>query len=373
MHLFATLPIGGAENLLLSILSLLNSNKYKSTVCTLGERGILANQIEGLGIEILELGLLKKGKNRNKIVNSLTDIIEKNNIDLLHCHLYHANYLGRLAAKKAKIPCIISIHNTYTNPKWHRRLINYWLAKKHTHKIIAGSQEIKQDILKYDFVSSDLIEIIPNSIDLKKSTSYLTKIEARRKINIPTNTYTIGTLGRLEKQKGHCFLIDALAILKRSNLNIKLLIIGSGREEINLKRQAELLDLTDNIFFLGTRIDIGDLFRAMDLFVMPSLWEGLSLAMLSAMAANLPVVATQVGGVKEVLGHNDRGFIVPPYDAEKLADQIIWCINNTNLTNEIALKGASFVRSNYSDTAMIKKLELIYEHALKSSEPTLQN
>jgi glycosyltransferase involved in cell wall biosynthesis len=104
----------------------------------------------------------------------------------------------------------------------------------------------------------------------------------------------------------------------------------------------------------------------MDLFVMPSLWEGLSLAMLSAMAAGLPVVATDVGGVAEVLGRDERGLVVPPGDATALATRIGWCHANREECFRLGAEGASHVRSSYSDQAMVARVEAVYERVMHS-------
>jgi glycosyltransferase involved in cell wall biosynthesis len=364
LHLFVTLPVGGAENLLISILGRLNKDRYESVVCTLGEQGVLGKEVVALGVPLVELGLKCRNGNRSRLVHELTDLIRHERIDLVHTHLYHANFYGRLAARRAGVPCVISIHNTYTRPKWHRRLANWWLAR-HTAAILAGSTEIRRDIIRFDRVPEQLIEVIPNSVDLSRSESSLSRADARTALNLNEADYILGTVGRLEEQKGHRFLIDALAYLRDKGLDIVLLLVGEGREEPALRARAERLGLGEKALrFLGTRSDLGDLFRAMDLFVMPSLWEGLSLAMLSAMAAKLPVVATDVGGVGAVLGKDERGLVVPPGDAMVLAARIEWCHAHRTECAHLGAEGAAHVRSNYSDQAMVARVESVYERVI---------
>lgn len=366
LHVFVSLPVGGAENLLLSNLRLLDPARYQSVVCTLGERGVLAAEVGALGVPLVELGLMRASGGKAAVVQALVDVIRRERIDLVHTHLYHANYLGRLAARRAGVSCVASIHNTYTRPKWHRRVINWWLARRHTGAIIAGSEEISRDILRYDRVNPDLVEVIANSVDLSRSASTLSREAARAALGLPDTAYVLGTIGRLEEQKGHRFLLDALEKLRASGLDAVLLLVGSGREEAALREQAARLQLGEAVRFLGTRSDLGDLFRAMDIFVMPSLWEGLSLAMLSAMAGGLAVVATDVGGVPEVLGQNVRGFVLPPGDADALAAQIAWCHAHPQETAHAAEAGDAYVRANYSDTAMVRRLEAVYRRALQA-------
>ena len=363
LHLFVTLPVGGAENLLLSILGKLDPTGFSSVVCCIGEKGAVGEQVIGRGFPLVELGFLDRGGYDRRVVPALADLIRHEKIDLVHSHLYHANFYGRLAAKKAGVPCVASIHNTYTKPKWHRCLINRYLAR-HTAAIIAGSEEIRRDIIRYDHVAESLVTVIPNSVDLTRSESTLSRVEARQRLGLAPDAVVLGTVGRLEEQKGHRFLIDAVGLLRERGIRCTLLLVGEGRLESQLRAQTAQLGLEDGVRFLGTRGDLGDLFRAMDLFVMPSLWEGLSLAMLSAMAAGLPVVATTVGGVPQVLGNDEYGYTVAPADPGALADRIASCFANPDATVALGKKGARQVRENYSDEAMVRRLERVYERVL---------
>lgn len=364
LHLFVTLPVGGAENLLLSILRRLDPQRFSSQVCCIGERGELGGQVIAMGYPLTELHLLGKGGMDRRVVPALVELIRRENIDLVHSHLYHANFYGRLAARKAGVPAVASIHNTYTKHKWHRQLANWYLSR-HTAAIIAGSEEIRQDVVRHDFVPASLVEVIPNSVDLARSHSGLSRAEARQRLGLPENATVLGSVGRLEEQKGHRFLIEALARLKQSGEDAYLLLVGDGREAAMLKSLSARLGLEQQVMFLGTRGDLGDLFRAMDLFVMPSLWEGLSLAMLSAMAAGLPVIATAVGGVRQVLGEEEYGYTLPVGDAEALAAKIRACLAAPADMAQMAEKGRRHVCDNYSDEAMVRRLEAVYTRVLQ--------
>lgn len=368
LHLFVTLPVGGAENLLLSILRRLDPQRFSSLVCCIGERGALGEQVMAMGFPMTELHLLNKGGLDRRVVPALVNLIRRERIDLVHSHLYHANFYGRLAARKAGIPAVASIHNTYTKHKLHRQLANWYLAR-HTAAIIAGSEEIKQDVVRYDFVPESLIEVIPNSVDLARSHSSLSREQARQRLSLPEGVLVLGTVGRLEEQKGHRFLIEALALLRQRGMDVCLLLIGDGREAPALKGLSASLGLEQRVMFLGTRSDLGDLFRAMDMFVMPSLWEGLSLAMLSAMAAGLPVVATSVGGVRQVLGDDEYGFTVPPGDATVLASRIEACLATPEELVRMGEKGRRQICENYSDEAMVRRLEAVYLRVLRGCAP----
>ena len=364
LHLITRLPTGGAERLLVSILRQLDHTRFRSIVCCIEEGGDLAGEIEALGIPLIILGRKKKGHDRS-IVPSLCDLIKTHDIDLVHSHLYRANLYGRLAAKRCGVPAIASIHNTYTKPKWHRRLMNWWLSR-YTAKIIAGSDEVRRDIERYDWVPARLIETLPNCIDLRRVETRLSRSEARQRLGFDDQHIVLGTVGRLEKQKGQIFLLRAFARLVNAadfpaGRHLRLIIVGDGRERETLQEAAVTLDIADKVAFLGTRQDTADLFKAMDLYVMSSLWEGLSLAKLEAMAANLPVIVSDVGGAAEVLGDNEFGLRVPPGNAEALASAIRRLIENPDLRADLADKGRQRVVSGYSSEVLMQRLQTLYQ------------
>jgi glycosyltransferase involved in cell wall biosynthesis len=366
LHLFVSLPVGGAENLLLSILKNLDPQRFQSLVCCIGERGALGERVIDMGTDLVELHRLRQGGWDGAIVRELAALITKEKVALVHSHLYHANLYGRLAAAKAGVPAIVSVHNTYTKPKWHRRAINWYLSR-HTSAIIAGSAEIKRDVVRFDHVQGDLVEVIPNSVDLSRSLSRLTAQQARDRLGLPPGCVVLGTVGRLEEQKGHRYLLQALALL-HGGMDVRLLLIGEGRERMALESLVRQLHLDEQVIFLGTRSDLGDLFRAMDLFVMPSLWEGLSLAMLSAMAAEVPVLATSVGGVTEVLGDDQYGRTVLPGDARALAEGIMDCLQQKEASRQRAILARKRVEDHYSDRSMVARLEAVYQRILEGGQ-----
>jgi len=374
LHIFTSLPVGGAENLLLNTVKGLDPKRFKSSICCIKEKGEIGEEIESLGFSVFVLHHLQKGGRDPQITQAIVELIQQEAINIVHTHLYHANYYGRLAAKATNIPALASIHNTYSQrPKLHRRWINWQLAK-HTYRIIAGSPDIKRDILRWDKVADNKVEVIPNTVDLKQSSSKLSQQQAREKLGLAPKALVLGTVGRLEEQKGHRILLEALPDLIKYYPHLRLLLIGDGRLRETLEQQSKALGLTKHVLFLGTRRDLGDLFRAMDIFTMPSLWEGLSLAMLSAMAAGLPTIATDVGGVGDVLlkpniarEQRDQhyGYVIPSDNAKALRDAICNLIDDRELAAQLAQAGKAHVQQHYSHEAFIRRLMAIYEEMME--------
>lgn len=363
LHVFTTLPVGGAEHVLLSTLGNLNKDKYESLVCCIQDKGVLGEQVIKMGFPLIELHLMHKKGWDGQVVRELSRIIREEHVDLVHSHLYHANLYSRIAAWRSGVPAVITVHNTYLKRKWYRQLLNRLLAKV-TGAIVAVSEDIRADVLRYDKVPEKLVHVIPNGIDLTRVASTLSSVQARQRLGLSADDFVLGTVGRLEEQKGQRYLIQAVGDLKASGIGVKLLIIGDGRLREELEKQIQQLNVQDSVSLLGTRKDVADILKAVDLFVMPSLWEGLSLAMLEAMAAGIPVVATDVGGVSQVFGDNEYGYRIQPGSAQALADKIAYCLASKENVARMAKKGQQLVREKYSSQNMVRNLEKIYRAVL---------
>lgn len=368
LHLITRLPIGGAERLILGILRNLDAEQFESVVCCIQDRGELAEEAEALGIPVIALDLMQRGGHDRQVVPALRKVMREQRIDLVHTHLYHANLYGRLAARREGIPVIASVHNTYKKRKWYRHLINRWLARK-TYVVTAGSADVERDLLDVDRLPKTKVVRLPNSIDLARVETSLSVTDAKQRYGFAPSDLVIGTVGRVEEQKGQAFLLEAFATLRRrpEGDNLKLLLVGDGRLLPQLKETAERLGIAQACSFPGNIAKLAEVYRAIDIFVMPSLWEGLSLAMLEAMAAGLPIVATEVGGARDVLGENQWGLLVPAHDSAALALAITRLLESPRERAEKASAGAERVRKHYSVTALTSQLTNIYLAAMEAN------
>jgi len=368
LYLIVDLPVGGAEIQLLNLVRHLDRDRYSPVVLCIGKNGPIGEEIAKEGVPVTELGLLRKGGGDRRIVTLLREFLRREKISLVHSHLYHANYFGRLAAFRERIPAVCTIHNTYAHPKIHRRLINRWLARK-TARIIAVSGPVREDIIRYDGVDPSKVVVIPNGVDPGRFDIPLTRVEARERLGIPAEHFLIGTVGRLEEQKGLRYLIDAVRMLRERGKNAFLLVAGSGREEVRLREQATRGGIEDAVFFLGARRDVPDLYRAMDVFALSSLWEGGPITLLEAMASGLPVVATPVGFVPEVVRDGVNGFLVPARDPAMLGEAL-WRVREDPVrAAEIGREGRETVRDRYTHRHLAEKVMAVYEEVLPGFSP----
>lgn len=374
LHLITRLPIGGAERLLIDVLRNLDPTQFESEVCCIQARGELASEIEEMGIVLHNLGRMRSKHFDLGAILALRQLIRERRIDLVHSHLYHANLYGRIAAWREQIPVVASVHNTYTQHKWHRRLVNRLLARV-SFCVTAPSADVELAIRRYDHVAAEKVVRLVNCIDLDRVTSNLEVAAAKRWLSIEPDDVVIGTVGRMEEQKGHGILLHAFAALRGLPgipvRSLRLLIVGDGRLRQATEARARQLGIVDACRFPGSVTRMADVYRAIDVFVMPSLWEGLSLAMLEAMAAGLPLVATDVGGVRDVLGDNLHGRLVPPGDATSLAHALAELLRDTRLRQELAASASQRVRDTYGVANLTRQLSNLYEMAVHAHKNPL--
>jgi len=278
--------------------------------------------------------------------------------DILHTHLYHPNLYGRLASVGLGIAGVVaSVHNSYTRVKLHRCLWNFLLSAI-TDKVLVSSPGVWQDVHTWDRVPAGKLEVFPYGIHLPDLD--VAADAARVRAELGVEGFVLGLVGRLEEQKGQRFLLAALPELSREIPDLTVLLVGEGRERDALRRLADELGVSSLVHFLGTRRDLPRLFRAMDVFVQPSLWEGLPLTLLMAMGARLPVVGTRVSGVTEVIEDGVNGLLVTPGDSGALAGAVLEFYRQPELRSRMAEAGRGTVESRYSQEAMLRRLEGIY-------------
>jgi glycosyltransferase involved in cell wall biosynthesis len=208
--------------------------------------------------------------------------------------------------------------------------------------------------------------LIPNGVEIKVFTeANQSLVEAlAQEWKIRSHTPVIGTLARLHEQKGHSYLLDAVAQLRREIPDVKALVVGDGELRPSLEQRTQALRLSDSVIFTGTRRDVPEILALLDVFVLPSLWEGLPIALLEAMAAGLPVVATRVGGVPEVVVDGETGLLVPPRDPDALSEAILTLLQDPDLRQKMGQAGQERVREYFSVERMVEETEALYERLL---------
>ena len=320
---------GGAQKQVFELSSKMKEGGHGVKV-VFGVPGILKERLEQVGISTIVLPEMQRDVNLIKEIKSFFDlmkILRKEKPDVVHLHSPKMGALGGLAARNTGIHKIIfTVHGWPFNEdrplsqKIILKLIS-WLTIIYSHQTIVLSEKEKGQVLKWPFVSQKII-VIPNGIN---EANFLDKESAREKIkkliskDIPINTTWIGTIAELHPNKGLKYALNTLSSLPNT-ISFHYFIIGEGEERHSLKGEV--------VSLLGFQPEASSLLKAFDIFLLPSIKEGLPYVILEAGLAEIPIIATNVGGISELITNNKDGLIVPSQDSEKLKTVLEFAMNN---------------------------------------------
>ena len=315
VHLISGLEFGGAEKMLLWAARHHNRNKFRLCVVSLMSGGTLARDIRSEGIDVHELGQ-RKGRLSPGTFIRLVKITRSFGPRFIQGHLFHSNILARLIAPF--IPGASALSTRHNEKDTITRVLAYALTSVLNAGTVVYSEAVLQHV-KHDNLFSRPLMLVPYGIDLFEHPDDRTRVRAQ--LGIMPDAFVWITVGRLTQQKGYGILVDAFhRIVSSCGKNPVLVIVGDGEERDALQRQVLERGLDRSVIFTGPRDDVYSLLSAADGYVLSSLWEGGPLVVLEAMAAGLPVVATRVGDVDNMVNNGVTGSVVEPSDQEGLAE-----------------------------------------------------
>jgi glycosyltransferase involved in cell wall biosynthesis len=295
-----------------------------------------------------------------KLIFSMREFIRKNGVDIVHCHGYKSNFYGLLASR-GRVPSVTTNHNWLTahwKLKIYCMLDSLWI--RFFDRIVAVSDEVKKDMVKHK-IPEVKIRVIDNGIALERFEKQVETGRMKTQLGLEERTRVIGTVGSLVVEKGHLYLLEAARPILDIVKDLKFLIIGDGPLRKLLEEKSEELGIKKHLIFAGQRKDIPELLMAMDIFVLPSIKEGLPMALLEAMAAKRPVIATRVGAIPKVIENKDIGALVEPKDILGLRDAMMSLINDPDRMNLLARRGFDRVYSDFSSDQMGKHYLELYK------------
>ena len=357
-HAFA---VGGAEEMVLNLVRHLPPH-YEPAVLCIHEAGPIGLEIQQTGVPFKVLGL-KPGLLRPFDVLRLQDFLYQCQPDIVHTFLLTGSLYGRFAAMMARVPVVIGTEvNVYERKRpWHVQA-ERWLMRG-TDAVIASAESVREFYIKQINADPAKVEVIYNAVDWSRLETTISREDMRRAMDVPVEGPLLGIIARLTEQKGHRVLLDALA--QRPDLSrAHLVIVGDGPLSAALQRQAAGLGIADRVRFLGARRDLGNLLSAIDVFVMPSFWEGLPLAMVLAMGAGLPVVATRVAGIPEVVQDGVNGLLVPPGESGELGAALSRVVNDDTTRVLLGQAARAFVRPRFGVDGYVNAITGLYDRLL---------
>jgi glycosyltransferase involved in cell wall biosynthesis len=365
----AVLDIGGVESHVLSILGNRDSNRFTYILFSeVSER--FSDKINALGVEIVRL---ERRHPLNPITSVwLAQVFKKKQVDIIHAHSPTAALWGRFAARNAGIPAVVTVHlpvdqyhggRNSLRARSGRRLyiaLDRWLnhCPSYTCKLIYVSQDVYQQQIASGQSPSETAVVIPNGIDLRPFRD-IDRGDARLHFSLSPGTKVITFVGRLDVQKGVDILVEAIAALKVPGLDFKLWLVGEGILHPELMNQVQGLGLTGEVMFWGYQDDIPLFLKASDIFVLPSRFEGMSIALLNGMAAGLPSVVARVGDNPVLVTDGMHGLVVTPGDVGELSNALLTLMTDQALCRRMAEAAQKQVQP-YTDVLMVRSLEGVY-------------
>lgn len=360
IQIIADSSLSGGPTHVLGILQNIDKTKFDSfLICPAGNLSREAKAIPGITViniamrSKFDLASVLEVKNEIAKIQTTGDPFAK---AIIHIHGIRAGFLTRLIIPRG-VKTIYTEHRFDADYRL-KNPINVLIQKKFltylnkkTDLIIAVSSSVEKFLLAQKIASEKQLLVVPNAINLEKS---------EKAKNKTTTSITIGTIGNLNRQKGQQYLIKAMPLVLAKFPDAKLEIIGEGEERFHLEKLINELNLANNVFLLGTKKDIKGYLASWNLFVLPSVAETFGIAILQAMNAGLPVVATRVGGIIDIVENNKSGVLVESKTPKTLADAIVKVLNNPELARRISNEASKrLVRFDW--TLVIKRLEEIYQ------------
>jgi glycosyltransferase involved in cell wall biosynthesis len=361
-HLIDTLEIGGAQKLLVLFAGEAKARGVQVTVISLTTRDsnpVIVADLESFGVKVIMLSIHKLYD--PTAIPTLIKVLRREKVEVLQTHLRHSNILGILAGMLAGAPVIGTLHSTHAQPTGRlyrlRFLAEQYLLRFCASRVIAVGRMIEE--VNRNRLVEKKMDIVPNPVSPLPFISQEERKQIRQGIAVDSNRFLILTVGRLQPEKGLQDLFIAFSRVLKKHSSAILIIVGSGEILDELQLQSASLGLDGNVQFLGSRNDVPKLMMAGDVYVSSSYREGLSLAMLEAMSAGMPILATKVGDT-EFLLNEGRGLIVEPRDSTALADGMCYLIENPEKMIEMGRAAREFVKLNYSPSPWMDRLLGIY-------------
>ena len=352
----------------------LDERRFRCVVCYLSGERDGKNPLDDR-IKTYYLGLKNNEISpwNSRARRALSDIFNNERIDVVNCHLQRTIGLTVAAARMARRPprLLATLHGLGSADSWKRRFGN-WFLYRGLDRVIGVSEAVRQDILRTNWgLKPDKVVTIHNGIDPAPFLKLHDKETLRQELfpDIHAKVW-FGTAGRLSKVKNHFRLLEAFRHCLEGCSESVLLLCGYGDAERELKEHALSLGITERVRFLGFRRDIAQVLATLDVFTLPSLREGFGLALVEAMCSGVPVIASQVGGIPEILGETPTGELIDPENTESLAAAMIRMTKLSDAERKVLGEAArTRVLENFTAEKMIRQYELLYEEVCRTLLP----
>ena len=363
LFLIKGLGRGGAEQLLVNAARYLDTAEFQYEVAfILPELDDLVGELERLGIRSYCLG----GKRRAKWMPRLRSLVRERKSRIVHAHSPYAAIGARLVLKRRGGPRLVyTEHNVWESYHLATRWGNLLTFPLNDH-VFAVSHHVAQSI-RYpralQLLPMPPIETVYHGLDPAAHQQAMTGNGVRKSLGIPDDVPVIGAVSNFRVEKGHRYLLEAAVHVRRELPDARFVLVGKGPLEDELRRQTRELRLENNVIFTGARSDVPRIAASFDVFVLPSIYEGLSIALVEALSIGIPAVVTRTGGVNEVVSDGVNAVMVPPRDAPALGHAIVSLLNDPALQRKLTEAG-KLRAADFDIRTAVSRMEEVYRELL---------
>jgi L-malate glycosyltransferase len=360
--------MGGAERVLFKLVRLLPAHGFRCSILTF-KINQNAEALKEVSCPI-QVFPLKKTYDWNalKVARQIRRLVKQENISIVHTFFETSDLWAGPIARSSGSPVLVSSRRDLGILRSRKHRIGYKLVGHLYDAVLAVSPQVREFCIEQDGLDPGKVHTLFNGLETGQVIESRSRFQMRREMSIADDVPVITTVGNIRRVKGIDVLVQAAGLICRKHPQALFLVVG-GRSEEDYCREVESkissLGLTENFRFLGSREDVFAILRMSDVFCLPSRSEGFSNALIEAMAAKVPCVATDVGGNSEVVKHGESGFIVASEDFQDLAARLTCLLDEPSLATEMGLRGEEVVQSRFTAQAMIKGLVQVYQKLLE--------
>lgn len=364
-HVLLSLRPGGLENGVVNVVNRMDRGRFQSSVCCLKEAGAFASRIEAPGVQVHEMGL--RGGNDLALPLRLAAHFRNTRPDIVHTRNPEAFFYGWLGARLAGVPFVVhSEHGRTFCDRRIRLLAQRWMSR-FTSQVFSVSEQLRADLTRHVGIPHSQMQVIQNGVDLARFGVRDQRSEVRDEFGMGANDFVICSVGRLAEVKNYAFLLRCVAAAGLSSCRVVL--IGDGPEKSALASLAESLGIGGQVHLPGHRDDVSQLLCAFDVFVLPSLSEGMSNTLLEAMACGMPPIVSDVGGNREIVQDGVNGLVFASGDEATLIRHLRGLFMDASRRASLGQAALRRVAENFSIDAMIDRYERLYERVAQGGRP----
>ncbi len=355
------LDVGGLERVVISLLDGLDPGRFRSVLVCLRDGGPLLADLRARDTRVYAL---RKGDGFDAAsLARLLRVLRHERVDVLHCHNHGPLVYGALARPLSRARAFVyTAHGIYSAARIRTAALG--LARRSVDRVVAVSEDAHRVALERGHMPAARVATIINGVDVARFEGRTERGKVRTALGLDDAAFVFGIVARLTPVKDHRNLLAAFAYVVAEHPTARLVVVGGGEIEVEVREAVAGLGLEGRAILLGERNDVPALMQAFDAFVLSSYSEGLSITLLEAMAAGLPVVATRVGGNGEIVRDGDTGVLVAPRDPAALAGAMRTVLADAGRAAAMGARGRERVRDQFSERAMVARYQDLYEQLL---------